>query len=78
MVSKERNTAWEYIYNQLVKDHNFKDGPKLIQHCDIKNLITNNLKYFPSTTTREIRTLCSQTKKSQRPDILTQNNLFLL
>jgi len=75
-----RHDTWKYIYDELVGNHDFNKDTKIIKDDEIKDLKdkNKNKKYFPTTSTQEIRTLCTQTKETQRPNIFVENDIFLL
>ena len=75
-----RHDTWKYIYDELVGNHDFNKDTKIIKDDEIKDLKdkNKNKKYFPTTSTQEIRTLCTQTKETQRPNIFVENDIFVM
>lgn len=71
----KNNKSWEKIYNDLqIKKHDFNKFPFIINSNQIKNCV----KDFDKTSEKEVRVLCKQDSREERPDIFIENNLFIL
>lgn len=71
----KNNKSWEKIYNDLIiKNHNFNNSPFIITANQIKVCV----KDFDKTSQKEVRVLCKQDSRDERPDIFIENNLFIL
>lgn len=71
----KNNRSWEKIYNDLqIKKHDFNKSPFIIKANQIKNCV----KDFDKTSEKEVRVLCKQDSREERPDIFIENNLFIL
>jgi len=69
------NNSWKKIFDDLeILKHDFNKSPFSISAEDIKISCQD----FKKTTEKEVRILCKQDKRSDRPDIFIQNNLFML
>ncbi len=67
--------AWEKIFKQHnIHLHNFDKSPYEISAQQIKNAC----QHFKKTAEKEVRILCKQDSREDRPDIFKRNNLFLL
>lgn len=68
-------SPWEKIFKEKeILKHNFKLSPYYIKGNDIKNIV----KSFPQVNQRELRIICKQDAREDRPKIFSDNNLFLL
>ena len=71
----KNNKSWEKIYNDLmIKNNNFNNSPFIITVNQIKVCV----KDFDKTSQKEVRVLCKQDSRDERPDIFIENNLFIL
>jgi hypothetical protein len=70
------NTSpWKAIYDAYqIKEHNFDDKPFIINAEQIKRATA----HFKKTNEKEVRILCKQDSREDRPDVFVANNLFLL
>lgn len=71
----KNSKSWEKIYNDLrIKNHDFNKSPFTINANQIKVCV----KDFDKTSEKEVRVLCKQDSREERPDIFIENNLFIL
>ncbi|GAB6395051.1 MAG: hypothetical protein MdMp024_1363 [Bacteroidales bacterium] len=70
------NTSpWKAICDTYqIKEHNFDDKPFIINAEQIKRATA----HFTKTNEKEVRILCKQDSREDRPDVFVANNLFLL
>jgi hypothetical protein len=69
------NESWEAIFNAYnILEHNFDESPFEITNTQIKNATA----HFPNTSQKEVRILCKQDSREDRPNIFIENELFLL
>jgi len=69
------NESWESIFNTYdIFGHNFDESPFEITNTQIKNATA----HFQNTNQKEVRILCKQDSREDRPDVFIQNGLFLL
>lgn len=69
------NTSWSKIFDDYkILEHNFDKRPFPISAGQIKHSCQN----FRSVAEKEVRILCKQDSRSDRPKIFIENNLFLL
>ncbi|MDR1348141.1 MAG: hypothetical protein LBJ63_06925 [Prevotellaceae bacterium] len=67
--------SWQAIFDAYkIQKHNFNKNPFIINAEQIKQAT----KHFTKTNEREVRILCKQDSREDRPDIFVNNNLFLL
>jgi len=67
--------AWETIFNRYnINEHNFNNEPFVITSRQIKDATS----HFTETSQKEVRLLCKQDTRTDRPDIFIDNELFLL
>jgi hypothetical protein len=67
--------AWLKICNDYkVLEHNFNNSPFALSAAQIKKACQR----FRKTSEKEVRILCKQDTREDRPDIFIKNNLFLL
>ena len=67
--------SWEKICTDLkILNHDFNNGPFKITAKDIKTSCQN----FTKTNEKEVRILCKQDKRENRPQIFQDNDLFIL
>jgi hypothetical protein len=66
---------WRSIFDAYnIDKHDFDEKPFFLNAEQIKQATT----HFKSTTEREVRVLCKQDKREDRPDIFIENGLFIL
>lgn len=71
----KNNESWQKIYKDLKIDkHDFKSKPFFINAEEIKDCV----KDFKQTSQREVRILCKQDSREDRPQIFIDNELFIL
>ncbi len=67
--------SWEKIFNDYgILEHNFDKSPFPISATQIKK----SCQKFKETGEKEVRILCKQDSRQDRPTIFQKNNLFLL
>ena len=67
--------AWEQIFKYYkIHQHNFDQAPYKISAEQIKIACQN----FKTTAKKEVRILCKQDSREDRPDVFQHNDLFLL
>ena len=67
--------SWKKIFNDYkILDHNFDKLPFLLSAKQIKQACQR----FKETGEKEVRILCKQDRRKDRPDIFQKHNLFLL
>ncbi len=67
--------SWEKIFDDYkIYEHNFDKEPFYITATQIKRACQN----FKETGEKEVRILCKQDKREDRPKVFIDNNLFLL
>ena len=69
------SNSWKAIFDkyEIIK-HDFNAAPYIINAEHIKQAT----KHFSKTNEREVRILCKQDSREDRPDVFIENNLFLL
>jgi hypothetical protein len=66
---------WQAIFDMYkIHDHNFSEEPYTLTADQIKKATY----HFSKTNEREVRVLCKQDSREDRPEIFAKNNLFLL
>jgi len=71
----KNNKSWQKIFDDLkIYRHNFKQSPFFISAEMIKPCV----KDFTKTSQKEVRVLCKQDSREERPEIFIENNLFIL
>lgn len=69
------NSSWEKIFNDYnILSHDFSCNPFELTAEQIKRSCQN----FKKTAEKEVRILCKQDSRKDRPQIFTDNNLFIL
>ncbi|MDE5758234.1 MAG: hypothetical protein K2H85_06435, partial [Allobaculum sp.] len=69
------NASWLKIFNDYdILNHDFNSGPYSLTAKQIKVACQN----FRNTSEKEVRLLCKQDSREDRPAIFTENDLFLL
>ncbi|MBI5815681.1 MAG: hypothetical protein HZB29_08745 [Nitrospinae bacterium] len=67
--------SWKKIFDDYdILNHDFDESPFDISATQIKKACQN----FKETGEKEVRILCKQDTRTDRPDIFTENGLFLL
>ncbi len=70
-----RDTVWTKIFERYqMQLHDFDKTPFLITNKQIKDVS----RHFDTTSEREVRVLCKQDTREDRPEVFKQNGLFLL
>jgi hypothetical protein len=70
-----KNHSWKAIFDAYkIQKHNFNKEPFVISAEQIKQAT----KHFTKTNEREVRILCKQDSRENRPDVFIENDLFLL
>jgi hypothetical protein len=69
------SNSWKAIFDkyEIIK-HDFDEVPYIISAEQIKQATS----HFTKTNEREVRILCKQDSREDRPDVFIENNLFLL
>jgi hypothetical protein len=69
------NESWSKIFNDYnILDHNFDESPFELSAQNIKTACQN----FTDVNQKEVRVLCKQDTRTDRPQIFIDNGLFLL
>jgi hypothetical protein len=69
------NHSWQKIFDDYdILNHNFQKEPFVLEAAQIKKSCQD----FRKTAEKEVRILCKQDSREDRPYIFVQNNLFLL
>lgn len=69
------STSWEKIFKDYsILDHDFDKSPFYLSAEQIKESCQN----FRKTNEKEVRILCKQDKREDRPDVFVRNGLFIL
>lgn len=69
------NNSWQKIFDDYnILKHDFNSGPFELSAEHIKSSCQN----FKKTTEREVRILCKQDSRQDRPQIFIDNGLFIL
>lgn len=67
--------SWAKIFKDYnILDHNFADSPFTLTSVQIKRSCQN----FKTTGEKEVRILCKQDTRDDRPKVFQDNNLFIL
>lgn len=71
----KNNESWQKIYEDLhIFKHDFSREPFYLHAEHIKQCVKN----FPKTSQKEVRVLCKQDSREERPEIFIENDLFIL
>lgn len=74
-MSKASSKSWQKIFSDYgIDKHNFAKSPFVITSAQIKK----SCQGFTTTGAKEVRILCKQDSREERPDIFVQKGLFLL
>jgi hypothetical protein len=66
---------WQAIFDKYkIHNHNFSKEPYVLTAEQIKKATA----HFLTTNEWEVRVLCKQDSREDRPDVFIKNNLFLL
>ena len=69
------SNSWKAIFDKYkINEHDFDNVPYIIDAEQIKQAT----KHFVKTNEREVRILCKQDSREDRPEIFVENDLFLL
>ena len=69
------NESWETIFNTYgINKHDFNKSPYIITSKQIKDAT----QHFTETNQKEVRILCKQDSRNDRPNIFIDNGLFIL
>ena len=69
------NAPWKAIFDKFqIHKHNFNKSPFIITAEQIKTATA----HFKQTNEKEVRILCKQDCREDRPDVFIENELFLL
>lgn len=69
------DVAWQRIYDcTKMASHNFSEKPFILSAKQIKNACQN----FTRTNEKEVRILCKQDSREDRPKVFRDNGLFIL
>jgi hypothetical protein len=75
MGKPSKDLPWLEIFNKYdIHSHNFELGPFFIDAQQIKSACA----HFTKTAEKEVRILCYQAQRNDKPEIFVKNNLFLL
>ena len=67
------NEPWTTIFDKYkIHKHNFSKNPFIIS----AEMIKQATKHFEKTNEREVRILCKQDSREDRPEIFIDNGLF--
>ena len=71
-----KDNSWKEIFKQTkgLERHNFDEKPFILTAQDIKTACQN----FKKTGEKEVRILCKQDNREDRPQVFKDNNLFIL
>lgn len=74
-MAKANSDSWKKIFtDHNISAHNFDEKPFEITAKQIKRSCQN----FKETSEKEVRILCKQDRREDRPDIFIENDLFLI
>lgn len=69
------NEPWQAIFDKYkIHRHNFDKSPYILTAQSIKEATH----HFTSTNQREVRVLCKQDTRADRPNVFVENGLFIL
>lgn len=69
------NNSWKAIFDKYsIHKHNFNLSPYIISAEKIKQAT----KHFSKTNEKEVRILCKQDSREDRPEVFIENKVFLL
>ncbi len=71
----KKDASWEKIFDDYdIRNHNFSENPFLITARQIKDACQD----FTETGQKEVRILCKQDSRDDRPQVFIDRDLFLL
>jgi hypothetical protein len=71
----KKDASWEKIFDDYdIRDHDFSESPFLITARQIKDACQD----FTETGQKEVRILCKQDSRDDRPQVFIDRDLFLL
>jgi len=74
-MNDKMNKPWQAIFDKYeIHRHDFSKEPYVLAAQQIKDATS----HFKKTSEREVRVLCKQDSREDRPEIFIKNNLFLL
>ena len=74
-MAQANSRSWEKIFDDYnIHQHAFEEKPFCISSSQIKKACQD----FKKTSEKEVRILCTQTKREDRPDIFKEKGVFLL
>jgi hypothetical protein len=69
------SNSWKTIFDTYqIYNHNFDNNPFIIS----AEMVKQATRHFTKTNEREVRILCKQDRREDRPDVFVDNDLFLL
>ena len=75
MAKKNISRSWDKIFEDYnIYNHNFNESPFLINAKQIKRACQD----FTETGQKEVRILCKQDRREDRPQVFIDKGLFLL
>jgi len=75
MGNPSKDGPWEAIFTAYgINEHDFDIAPFYLSAQEIKDAT----KHFPKTGQKEVRILCYQAERKDRPQVFSDNDLFLL
>lgn len=74
-MAQASDTSWRKIFkDHRIDKHDFSQSPFVITNRQIKESCQD----FTTTGSKEVRILCKQDSREDRPEVFQENNLFLL
>ena len=74
-MTQASDKPWRKIFSDLkIHKHNFAKSPFVLTSRQIKQSCQN----FKQTAEKEVRILCKQDSREERPEVFQENDLFLL
>ena len=74
-MAKSNDKPWKKIFDDYkISEHDFIKSPFFISALQIKK----SCQKFKTTGEKEVRILCKQDSRENRPSIFENNNLFIL
>ena len=75
MAKKGRDIGWEAIFDKYdIYSHDFDEQPYYIDSEKIKNAV----QHLTTTSSKEVRILCYQASRKDRPQVFVDRGLFIL
>ncbi|MDR1810438.1 MAG: hypothetical protein LBR34_08560 [Prevotella sp.] len=73
----KHSESWQAIYDAYnMKEHNFDETPFMLSATDIKKVTAQFID--AKISDKEVRVLCKQDSRDDRPQVFIENNLFIL